>query len=133
MLSGFDLRELATTCALSAGVIANDSGPMHLAAAVGAATLGIFGDSDPQKYRALGENVRTLGRLGEWPDFEAVRAWVSEKAESLGIPADGRLYLSSERDPASGGAFWFPARSRSPRTGSSHRSPNQGNWNQRVS
>ncbi|MDX2187434.1 MAG: glycosyltransferase family 9 protein [Opitutaceae bacterium] len=31
-------------------VIANDSGPMHLAAALGVPTFGIFGPSDPRRY-----------------------------------------------------------------------------------
>ncbi|WP_404422569.1 glycosyltransferase family 9 protein [Nibricoccus sp. IMCC34717] len=34
----------------AACVIANDSGPMHLAAALGVPTFGIFGPSDPRRY-----------------------------------------------------------------------------------
>jgi len=31
-------------------VISNDSGPMHLAAAMGLRTIGLFGPTDPQKF-----------------------------------------------------------------------------------
>ncbi|MGA3007827.1 MAG: glycosyltransferase family 9 protein, partial [Opitutaceae bacterium] len=31
-------------------VISNDSGPMHLAAALGVRTLGIFGPTDPRRF-----------------------------------------------------------------------------------
>ena len=39
-------------------VITNDSGPMHLAAAQGVPTLGLFGPETPQMYAPLGVHTR---------------------------------------------------------------------------
>lgn len=53
----------AELCALLAGataVVSNDSGPMHLAAALGAPTVGLFGPETPVMYRPLGRRVRAL-------------------------------------------------------------------------
>jgi len=53
----------AELCALLTGatvVISNDSGPMHLAAALGAPTVGLFGPETPLMYRPLGHRVRVL-------------------------------------------------------------------------
>ena len=62
----FDLSgslEAGPLCALLAGarlVISNDSGPMHLAAALGAPTLGLFGPETPLLYSPLGPRARAL-------------------------------------------------------------------------
>jgi ADP-heptose:LPS heptosyltransferase len=40
--------------------IGNDSGPMHLAAAAGAPTLGLFGPTDARVYRPWGENAAAV-------------------------------------------------------------------------
>lgn len=37
-------------------IIANDSGPMHVSAALGKPTLGIFGPTDPEAHRPFAEN-----------------------------------------------------------------------------
>jgi ADP-heptose:LPS heptosyltransferase len=42
-----------------------DTGPMHLAAAVGTPTVGIFGPSDPRRWGPLGPHVRVV-RVGIW-------------------------------------------------------------------
>jgi ADP-heptose:LPS heptosyltransferase len=54
--------ELAALLARAAGVVSNDSGPMHLAAALGAPTLGLFGPETPVMYAPLGREVRALYR-----------------------------------------------------------------------
>jgi heptosyltransferase-2 len=46
--------------------IANDSGPLHLAAAVNCPTLGLFGNSDPK--RTAPANTQVLGEYGQWPN-----------------------------------------------------------------
>lgn len=51
-------------------IIANDSGPMHLAAAVNPNVLGIFGVTDPIRTRPL--RGRVLGKLGQWPTEESL-------------------------------------------------------------
>lgn len=52
-----ELAALFTRCDL---VISNDSGPVHVAAAVGTPTITIFGPSDDVKYRPLGEKHRIV-------------------------------------------------------------------------
>ena len=42
--------------------VTNDSGPMHLAAAVGVPTIGLFGPETPVMYRPLGERARWMYR-----------------------------------------------------------------------
>jgi ADP-heptose:LPS heptosyltransferase len=48
-----ELSALIEKCDL---VIANDSGPMHVSAALGKPTLGIFGPTDPHAHRPYSEN-----------------------------------------------------------------------------
>lgn len=45
-----DLKQLAGLLSQCNLIIANDSGPMHLSAAVGIPTLGLFGPTDPKKH-----------------------------------------------------------------------------------
>lgn len=54
------LIELAALLARSDLVISNDSGPVHVAAAVGTPTITIFGPSDDVKYRPLGEKHKIV-------------------------------------------------------------------------
>ncbi len=57
------LRGLAALLARAEVVVALDSGPMHIAAAVGAPTVGIFAlrTDLPQRWRPLGERVAVVG------------------------------------------------------------------------
>ncbi len=70
-LTGVDLTGLAALLALADAVVANDSGPMHLAAAVGGRVFGIFGASDPAHYAPVGGTA--IGDGLRWPAVEAVR------------------------------------------------------------
>lgn len=54
------LETLAAVLSRCAMVIGNDSGGMHLAAAVGAPTVVIFGITDPDKTAPIGPQVRIL-------------------------------------------------------------------------
>ena len=54
--------ELCALFTRAALVVSNDSGPMHLAAALGAPTLGLFGPETPLMYRPLGPSARVLWR-----------------------------------------------------------------------
>jgi len=54
--------ELCALLARASLVVSNDSGPMHLAAALGAPTLGLFGPETPLMYRPLGPSARALWR-----------------------------------------------------------------------
>ncbi len=70
------LRVLASLLALSRGFVGNDSGVTHLAAAVKARTIALFGPTDPKVWAPRGPSVHVLA-YGS--DAEAV--W--EKARSL--------------------------------------------------
>ncbi|HWD67173.1 MAG TPA: glycosyltransferase family 9 protein [Caulobacteraceae bacterium] len=52
--------------------IGNDSGLMHLAAAAGAPTLGLFGPSDETRYAPWGEAARALRGPRPFEDFLAI-------------------------------------------------------------
>ncbi len=64
-------------------VIANDSGPMHMAAAVQAPTLGIFGQSDPQRCRPWGGEY--LGKLNQWPTCAEVLDLLARHSQVISI------------------------------------------------
>lgn len=54
------LPELAAVFTSATLVISNDNGPMHMAAAVGAAVIGLFGPSDPAVWGPWGERHVTF-------------------------------------------------------------------------
>jgi lipopolysaccharide heptosyltransferase II len=54
------LSELHALFARAELFVSNDSGPMHLAAATGTPTLGLFGPETPVMYAPLGPRVRAL-------------------------------------------------------------------------
>ena len=56
-----DLPTLAAVFAAARLFIGNDSGPMHLAAAVGTPTVGIFGSTSPEWTAPRGSSVRVVG------------------------------------------------------------------------
>ena len=55
-----DLLTLTGVLAQADLVVSNDTGPMHVAAALGAPTLALFGATDPVVSGPLGTGVRTL-------------------------------------------------------------------------
>lgn len=59
-------------------VVANDSGAGHLAAAVGARLISVFGVTEPSKTRPLGAHVRLIGSGAGWPSYEEVCSAVFE-------------------------------------------------------
>lgn len=72
LLPGLGLGAYAAVCARAAAVVANDSGPMHLAAAVDAPVLGIFGVSDPGRTAPWGLRARAIGSSAGWPEVVTV-------------------------------------------------------------
>ena len=50
------ITELAEVLRKSRGIIANDSGPMHIAAAVGVPVFGLFGPTNPERTGPYGNN-----------------------------------------------------------------------------
>jgi heptosyltransferase-2 len=71
-LRGLGLGAYAAVCAGARLTVANDSGPMHLAAAIGAPVLGVFGPGDPRRTHPWAPGARWLGGGGQWPELEPV-------------------------------------------------------------
>jgi heptosyltransferase-2 len=76
LLQETDVAGFAALLAQARLVVANDSGPGHLAAAVGARLVSVFGVTELEKTRPLGERVRVVGSGGGWPGYEEVRSVV---------------------------------------------------------
>jgi heptosyltransferase-2 len=80
VLPGLGLGAYAAVCAGARVTIANDSGPMHLAASVDAPVLGVFGPGDPRRTRPWGARAHCLGGDGAWPSANSVVLLASEVA-----------------------------------------------------
>ena len=87
------LTDLATMLSAARLYVGNDSGITHLAAAVGAPVVALFGPSDAAVWAPRGANVRTIvsptGRVADIPLADV--AAVAEKAlGSAATPSDDR-------------------------------------------
>ena len=60
-------------------VVANDSGSGHLAAAVGARLISVFGVTEPERTRPWGTNATLIGSSRGWPAYAEVRSAVDAK------------------------------------------------------
>lgn len=78
-LPALGLGAYAALCRLAGLTVANDSGPMHLAAAVGAPVIGLFGPSSPKRTSPWGSQSTWLGGDGVWPDLPTVVAQVERQ------------------------------------------------------
>ena len=70
---GVDLGVYAGILRRARLVVANDTGPAHIAAAVGAPLLSVFGPTDAVRYRPWGSHV-TIAQQAPWPTLEQVSA-----------------------------------------------------------
>ena len=61
------LTQLASILHISNVFIGNDSGPMHLAAAVGTPTIGLYGPGNPTRFRPVGAMCQTIRRKTDCP------------------------------------------------------------------
>ena len=75
-LEGIDLGTYAAILARAAVVIANDTGPAHVAAAVGAPLVSVLGPTDAGRHRPLGPRVSVV-QADPWPTIAAVEAAVA--------------------------------------------------------
>ena len=77
-LTGVPLGVYGGLLRRAALVIANDTGPAHLAAAVGAPLLSVLGPTKPEQWAPWGPTVEVVRRWPEWPGtdevFDRVRA-----------------------------------------------------------
>jgi ADP-heptose:LPS heptosyltransferase len=69
MMTNCSLREVASIIAAGRCFVGNDCGISHLAAALEIPTVAIFGPTDPNTWRPLGEHVTILRapRPAGWP------------------------------------------------------------------
>ncbi len=91
--------------------VGNDSGLMHLAAAAGAPTLGLFGPSDEARYAPWGPKARTVrgGRTFEQlqvddPNFSQVICHMMDLQSSTVIAAAKTLLSETEAAPTDANA-----------------------------
>ncbi|MFN7257899.1 MAG: glycosyltransferase family 9 protein [bacterium] len=86
LVGKLDLPEVAAVLARAAIFIGNDSGLMHLAAAAGAPTLGLFGPTPSDEYGPAGPKARAVladGPPGQGAMEDLPVARVFEAAEAL--------------------------------------------------
>jgi ADP-heptose:LPS heptosyltransferase len=84
------LVEIAGLLSLARAAVGNDSGPSHLAAAIGCPTVAVFGPTDPRVWAPVGPRVETLGGpAGEarWPDVDHVASALRALLASPGAEA----------------------------------------------
>jgi heptosyltransferase-2 len=84
IVEGLGLGPYAAVLASARLVVANDSGPMHLAAAAGAPVIGLFGVSEPERTRPWGHRCEPLGSAAGWPSVAEVRAAMERCLETRG-------------------------------------------------
>ncbi len=78
-LPNVGLGAYAALLAEAALMVSNDTGPGHMAAAVGTPLLSVLGPTDPAQWGAWGPGVQCLGGGGHWP----ARAEVLAAAQAL--------------------------------------------------
>ena len=86
------LSEIAALLSLARALVGNDSGPTHLAAAVGCPTVALFGPTDPALWAPLGAHVRAIaGPAGgaPWADVDCVVATLRILLTATGVDAPG--------------------------------------------
>jgi heptosyltransferase-2 len=59
-------------------VVANDTGPAHMAAGVGAKLVSVLGPTDPGRWAPWGSTVTVMRRWPEWPGAEEVISAVDQ-------------------------------------------------------
>lgn len=72
LLPGVDLGVYAALLKNAALMLSNDTGPGHMAAAVGTPLVSVMGPSDPSLWHPWGPGVQVLGGQGLWPDESTV-------------------------------------------------------------
>ena len=63
----------------SRGVIANDTGPGHIAAATGAPLISVLGPTKVEQWRPWGPNVTLLSARPDWPSVDQVEVAVRSR------------------------------------------------------
>lgn len=74
IVENLPLDAYAALLAGSRLVVANDTGPAHIAAAVGAPVISVLGPTKVEQWAPWGPNVTILSRRPEWPAMDEVLA-----------------------------------------------------------
>jgi heptosyltransferase-2 len=72
ILRQVSLADYAALMRRASVVVANDTGPGHIAAAVGARLVSVLGPTEPLRWSPWGSRVRVVQRPSGWPTLEAV-------------------------------------------------------------
>lgn len=72
MLPGVKMGIYGGLLRRAAMVVSNDTGPGHLAAAVGAPVLSVLGPTKPWQWAPWGPNVQVVRKWPEWPQVDDV-------------------------------------------------------------
>jgi ADP-heptose:LPS heptosyltransferase len=91
------LARVAALLSRARAAVGNDSGPTHLAAAVGCPTVALFGPTDPAVWAPIGRHVRVLS--GGSPDAPWTGVTVDRVEAALRALLAGRA-TSTRRGPA---------------------------------
>lgn len=79
-LPGLGVDAYAAVLSLATAVVANDTGPGHLAAAVGVPLVSVLGPTDPARWGVRGQRVAVVREWPQWPSADAVhqrlRPWL---------------------------------------------------------
>ncbi|HSW08059.1 glycosyltransferase family 9 protein [Aquabacterium sp.] len=79
LLAGVNLGAYGGLLRRAALVVSNDTGPAHLAAAVGAPVLSVLGPTKPEQWAPWGPAVEVVRRWPDWPAVDEVMARVEAK------------------------------------------------------
>jgi ADP-heptose:LPS heptosyltransferase len=93
--------------------VGNDSGTMHLAAAAGIPTLGLFGPSDERRYAPWGPNARLVRGGRSFEEIKAADPDLNQRVCHMMDLSVDRVYeaaraLLAETEPASKGGKTAP-------------------------
>ena len=78
LLPGVNLGVYAALLQSASLMVSNDTGPGHMAAAVGTPLVSVMGPSDPSLWHPWGPKVQVLGGNGQWPDLQSVALAVKQ-------------------------------------------------------
>lgn len=93
LLAGVDLGAYGGVLRRAALVVSNDTGPAHLAAAVGAPVLSVLGPTKPEQWAPWGPTVHIVRHWPRWPTVDEVLTQAGSMLAGTGI-------AGASRDPA---------------------------------